>query len=201
MGAGSEFLRRPYYGDILSGIYDEAYRQGQRIRFFHFLEELHDPLLFNEHVHPEEISALIFFPPYESLANPQNRTLIPRITERISNVICLEAAIADLPSVVFDRVGAIPHCYVAPHRPGTAAASGLSVNPTTALMDTARLSSNMACRTRSIFCNIPASKKIRRKKGMPAPAHYSTCLSVRPRSLPPAMKLRSVCWAQFMIVD
>lgn len=106
MGAGSEFLRRPYYGDILSGIYDEAYRQGQRIRFFHFLEELHDPILFNEHVHPEEISALIFFPPYESLSNPQNRTLIPRITERISNVICLEAAIADLPSVVFDRVGA-----------------------------------------------------------------------------------------------
>ncbi|GAK58764.1 transcriptional regulator, LacI family [Candidatus Vecturithrix granuli] len=106
MGAGSEFLRRPYYGDILSGIYDEAYRQGQRIRFFHFLEELHDPLLFNEHVHPEEISALIFFPPYDSLTNPQNSALIARITERISNVICLEASIADLPSVVFDRIGA-----------------------------------------------------------------------------------------------
>ncbi len=61
MGAYSEFLRRPYYGDILSGVYDEAYRQGQRIRFFHFLgRELHDPPLFNEHVHPEEISALIF---------------------------------------------------------------------------------------------------------------------------------------------
>lgn len=106
MGAGSEFLRRPYYGDILSGVYDEAYRQGQRIRFFHFLEELHDPLLFNEHVHPEEISALIFFPPYDSLTNPQNHALIERITERIRNVICLEASIAELPSVVFDRVGA-----------------------------------------------------------------------------------------------
>lgn len=106
IGAGSEILKRPYYGDILSGIYDEAYRQGQRIRFIHFLEELHDPLLFNEHVHPEEISALIFFPPYHALADPKNQELLPRITERITNVICLEETIADLPSVVFDRVGA-----------------------------------------------------------------------------------------------
>ena len=47
IGGGSEILKRPYYGDILSGIYDEAYRQGQRIRFIHFFEELHDPILFN----------------------------------------------------------------------------------------------------------------------------------------------------------
>jgi LacI family transcriptional regulator len=106
MGGRSEILKRPYYGDILSGIYDEAYRQGQRIRFIHFFEELHDPILFNEHVHPEEISALIFFPLYIPLNTPQNQSLLNRILERIDNVVCLEKTVADLPAVIFDRVGA-----------------------------------------------------------------------------------------------
>lgn len=106
IGGGSEILKRPYYGDILSGIYDEAYRQGQRIRFIHFFEELHDPLLVNEHVHPEEISALIFFPLYSALNDPRNQALLNRILGRIDNVVCLEKTVADLPAVIFDRVGA-----------------------------------------------------------------------------------------------
>jgi len=106
IGGGSEILKRPYYGDILSGIYDEAYRQGQRIRFIHFFEELHDPILFNEHVHPEEISALIFFPLYSALKDPRNQALLNRILERIDNVVCLEKTVADLPAVIFDRVAA-----------------------------------------------------------------------------------------------
>lgn len=106
MGGGSEILKRPYYGDILSGIYDEAYNQGLRIRFVHFFDELHDPLLFNEHVHPEEISALIFFPLYTALDDPQNQALLRRMLDRIANVVCLEKAVADLPAVIFDRVDA-----------------------------------------------------------------------------------------------
>jgi DNA-binding LacI/PurR family transcriptional regulator len=106
MGGGSEILKRPYYGDILSGIYDEAYRQGQRIRFIHFFDELHDPLLFNEHVQPEEISSLIFFPLYSSLKKSENQALLYRILGRIENIVCLEKTVADLPAVLFDRVGA-----------------------------------------------------------------------------------------------
>jgi DNA-binding LacI/PurR family transcriptional regulator len=106
IGGGSEILKRPYYGDILSGIYDEAYRQGQRIRFIHFFEELHDPILFNEHVHPEEISAMIFFPLYIPLNTSQNETLLNRILECIENIVCLEKTVAGLPAVIFDRVGA-----------------------------------------------------------------------------------------------
>jgi DNA-binding LacI/PurR family transcriptional regulator len=106
IGGKSEILKRPYYGDMLSGIYDEAYRQGQRIRFIHFFDELHDPMLFNEHVHSEEIAALIFFPPYLSLTNSQSQSLLMRIVERIDNVVCLEATIANLPAVIFDRVAA-----------------------------------------------------------------------------------------------
>ena len=106
LGGGSEILRRPYYGDILSGIYEEAYRQGLHIRFMHFFDELHDPLLFNEHVHPEEVSALIFFPLYSTLKEPRNQALLERIIGRIRNIVCLEKAVADLSAVIFDRVGA-----------------------------------------------------------------------------------------------
>lgn len=106
MGGRGEILLRPYYADILFGIYDEAYRQGQRIRFVHFFEELHDPVLFNELVHPEEISALILFAPDLSPSNPQNQTLLARMLERIENVVCLEQTINNVPAVIFDRVGA-----------------------------------------------------------------------------------------------
>ena len=106
MGGESVNLKRPYYGDMLAGIYDESYRQGQRIRFIHFFEELHDPILLNEHVQPEEISALIFFPPHRFLQNPANQALLRRILERIANVVCLDHAIADFPAVIFDRAGA-----------------------------------------------------------------------------------------------
>jgi len=106
MGGRGETLLRPYYADILFGIYDEAYRQGQRIRFLHFFEELHDPVLFNELVHPEEISALILFAPDRSPSNPQNQALLERMLERIDNVVCLEQTIANVPAVIFDRAEA-----------------------------------------------------------------------------------------------
>ena len=106
LGGGSEILKRPYYGDILAGIYDEAYRLGLHVRFIHFFDELHDPLLFNEHVHPEEISSLIFFPLYIDFQEEHNLNLLARIVERIQNVVCLEKAVAELPAVIFDRVDA-----------------------------------------------------------------------------------------------
>lgn len=106
MGGKGEILLRPYYADILYGIYDEAYRQEQRIRFLHFFEELHDPRIFNELVHPEEISALILLAPDLSPANPKNQALLERMLERITNVVCLEQTIAGVPAVIFDRADA-----------------------------------------------------------------------------------------------
>ncbi len=102
----SEMLKHPYYGDILAGIYDEAYRQGQRIRFLHFFNELHDPLLFSEHIHAEEISALIFFAPKIALNDSRNQSLLSRVLERIDNIVCLERAVDDLPAVIFDQAAA-----------------------------------------------------------------------------------------------
>jgi DNA-binding LacI/PurR family transcriptional regulator len=106
LGGGSNVLKRPYYGDMLAGIYEEAYRQGQHIRFLHFFEELHDPLLFNEYVHPGEISALILFPLCIAFQLPENEALLQRICRQIKNIVCLEKSVGDLPAVVFDRVGA-----------------------------------------------------------------------------------------------
>ncbi len=109
MGGQIEVFQRSYYGDILTGIYDEAYRQGQRIRFIHFFDELHDPMLFNEHVHPEEVSSLIFFPPHFFQRDPKKQKddeLLHRILQEIDNAVCLDEAILDLPSVLFDRISA-----------------------------------------------------------------------------------------------
>jgi DNA-binding LacI/PurR family transcriptional regulator len=109
MGGQIEVFKRSYYGDILTGIYDEAYRQGQRIRFIHFFDELHDPVLFNEHVHPEEVSSLIFFPPHFFQREPKNQKhqdLLQRILHQIDNVVCLDEPILDLPCVLFDRISA-----------------------------------------------------------------------------------------------
>ncbi len=120
LGGGSEILKRPYYGDILAGIYDEAYRLGLHVRFMHFFDELHDPLLFNGHVHPEEISSLIFFPLYIDFEEEHNLNLLARIVERIQNVVCLEKAVAELPAVIFDRVEAsrtaVTHLIQAGHQ-------------------------------------------------------------------------------------
>lgn len=106
MGGNGEILLRPYYADVLFGIYDEAYRQGQRIRFLHFFEELHDPGLFNEHIHPNEISALILFPIQLSMMDQRSQALLQRILKRIDNVVCLELAVANLLAVIFDRAEA-----------------------------------------------------------------------------------------------
>jgi LacI family transcriptional regulator len=106
IGGKGEVLMYPYYGDILFGIYEEAYRQGQRIRFVHFLEELHDPVLLNEYIHPEEISGIILLAPDRSPASPENQAIVTQIVDRIENVVCLEQTIVNVPAVIFDRADA-----------------------------------------------------------------------------------------------
>ena len=106
LGGRVDMLQQPYYGDILAGIYTEAYQQGQQIRFLHFFEELHNPALFNQHVNSEEISALLFFISEISLTTPENQALLHQILARVKNAVCLEQPIANLPAVIFDRADA-----------------------------------------------------------------------------------------------
>lgn len=103
MGGTTAMLKRPYYGAILAGIYDETYQQGKRVRFVHFIEELHDPVLFNEHIHNEEVSALILLSPHLALEHEENLPLFEKMIERVNNIVCLEKSVLNLPAVMFDR--------------------------------------------------------------------------------------------------
>ncbi|TVR19662.1 MAG: LacI family transcriptional regulator [Anaerolineaceae bacterium] len=103
VGGTTAMLKRPYYGAILAGIYDEAYHAHKRVRFVHFINQLHDPVLFNEHIHDEEVSSLILLSPHLALENKRHIPLFEKITQRIKNIVCLEKAVFDLPAVLFDR--------------------------------------------------------------------------------------------------
>jgi LacI family transcriptional regulator len=106
VGGSTEMLKRPYYGAILSGIYDEAYRKGLRVRFTHFIDELHDPVLFNEHFNSDEIGALILLSPHLAIENEANAGILKKVITRIDRVVCLEKQVFDLPTVMFDREAA-----------------------------------------------------------------------------------------------
>src|SRR5512135_171523 len=107
---GVEMLTRPFYGAVLTGIYQEAYRQGLRVRFTQFLEDLRDPILFNELVHVDEVFGLILVSLNLSLSYwttyPDISDLLERIRMRVDNIVCVERAWGKWPAVMFDRVQA-----------------------------------------------------------------------------------------------
>jgi len=107
---GVEMLTRPFYGAVLTGIYQEAYRQGMRVLFTQFLEDLRDPILFNELIHGEEIFGLVLVSLNLSLSYWNNYPDIPdlleRMHERVENVVCVERAWGKWPAVTFDRSNA-----------------------------------------------------------------------------------------------
>jgi DNA-binding LacI/PurR family transcriptional regulator len=105
-GQSFNVLERPYYNTILAGLFDEAHRLGQEIRFFSFFDALTDPVFFNKNIHRDEISSLILILPAMITAIPDYQAILDRIAERIDNVVCLEEPITDWPTVIFDRAAA-----------------------------------------------------------------------------------------------
>lgn len=108
MGSAQTMFTRPFYGAILSGIYAEAHRLQMRVRFLQFLDDLADPVLFNELIHPEEISGLLLFAldvdsSEHSIQAATRKATMQKILERVDNVICLERKWGNLPAVIFDR--------------------------------------------------------------------------------------------------
>jgi DNA-binding LacI/PurR family transcriptional regulator len=105
--AGGQFfnvLERPYYNIILAGLFEEAHRLGQEIRFFSFFEALTDPVFFNKNIHRDEISALILILPSMITTKPEYMDILDLIGERVDNVVSLEEPIKGWPTVIFDRV-------------------------------------------------------------------------------------------------
>ena len=96
-------LRRPYYADILAGIYATAHENDHHIQFIRFYDELKDPVLFNALIHDEEISGLILIALDQHIDTDEDRKLIAEIQGRIANIVCVEWQWEGLPSVTFDR--------------------------------------------------------------------------------------------------
>jgi DNA-binding LacI/PurR family transcriptional regulator len=105
-GQSFNVLERPYYTTILAGLFEEAHRLGQEVRFFSFFEALTDPVFFNNNIHEEEISSLILILPAKISETPDYQTILDQIAGRIDNVVCLEEPIRDWPTVIFDRATA-----------------------------------------------------------------------------------------------
>lgn len=105
-GHGFNVLERPYYNIILCGLFEEAHRLGQEIRFFSFFEALSDPIFFNKNIHKDEISSLILILPAMITTTPKHLQILNQIEERIDNVVCLEEPILDWATVIFDRAAA-----------------------------------------------------------------------------------------------
>lgn len=99
-------LQRPYYGSILSGIYQIAHQKHYRIRFIRIFEELENPALFNELIHREEISGLLLLALDQCIQTDDHRRLLDQIRQRVSNIVCLEWHLEGVPSVSFDRANA-----------------------------------------------------------------------------------------------
>lgn len=102
-GQSFNVLERSYYNAILSGLFEEAHRLGQEVRFFSFFEALTDPVFFNKNIHPDEISSLVLILPSMIKLNPDYNRILDQIAKRIDNVVCLEEPIKGWPTVIFDR--------------------------------------------------------------------------------------------------
>ncbi|MFC1960803.1 LacI family DNA-binding transcriptional regulator [Chloroflexota bacterium] len=106
LGGTVDILHRPYYSLLLAGIYRETHRQNQQIRLVTFIDELKDPVFFNQNIHPEVISGLLLIGSETMVNDPDWPALYERMTNRVANVVSLEHAFADVPAVLFDRVAA-----------------------------------------------------------------------------------------------
>lgn len=106
IGGSSRVLQHPFYASVLSGIFDEVHNVGYRIRFMHFWDDLKDPVLFNEHIHPEEASSLIVLAADLMRIDPDFMTTIERIEARIPHLVCLDTQINNFTTITFDRFAA-----------------------------------------------------------------------------------------------
>ncbi len=98
-----EIFLRPYYTEILSGIYTAAHKASYHVRFIRFFNELKDPILFNSLIHMKEISGLLLLAVDQALKTPEDRNILQKVSERIKQIVCIDWKEEGLSSVLFDR--------------------------------------------------------------------------------------------------
>lgn len=99
----ADVFLRPYYAEILAGIYTAAHDHNYNIRFIRFFDELKNPILFNELIHPEEISGLLLVATDQRLKLPDDERILEGIRARIKHIVCVEWQLDGLSSVGFNR--------------------------------------------------------------------------------------------------
>ena len=100
--AGNHMFKRPYYGSILASIHDHAHKRDWHIRFIRVFEDFNNPTLFNELIHPNEITGVILLGLDQVLRTPDNNALIQAIVNRVERVVCVEWEWPGVPSILFD---------------------------------------------------------------------------------------------------
>src|SRR5574344_682385 len=102
MCTANMFLR-PYDSEIIAGIHTAAHEHNYHIRFIRFFDELKNPILFNELIHPEEIGGLILLSIDQCLKTEKDKAIVDEIAERIPQIVCVEWQKKGFCSVHFDR--------------------------------------------------------------------------------------------------
>jgi len=100
---------RPYYTEILSGIYSAAHEKGFHIRFIRFYDELKDPVIFNQLIHSEEICGLLLIAIEKCLSTTEDWKLLDRVQAQIEQIVCIDWQTPGLSSVSVDRRAAALH--------------------------------------------------------------------------------------------
>lgn len=101
--SSSDVFYRPYYAEIIAGIHQAAHQNNFNVSFIRFFDELKDPVLFNNLIHPETIGSLILVATEYSLKTDADKKIIERIKERIPKTVCIEWKYDGLTSVTVDR--------------------------------------------------------------------------------------------------
>ncbi|MBA3868523.1 MAG: LacI family DNA-binding transcriptional regulator [Anaerolineae bacterium] len=100
--AGNHMFKRSYYGSILAGIHEQAHKRDWHIRFIRVFEDFNNPTLFNELIHPNEITGVILLGLDQVSQTSDNNTLIQAIVDRVERVVCVEWEWPGVPSIQFD---------------------------------------------------------------------------------------------------
>ncbi len=100
--AGNHMFKRPYYGSILASIHEHAHERDWHIRFIRVFDDFNNPTLFNELIHPNEITGVILLGLDQVSQTPDNNALIQAIVDRVERVVCVEWEWPGVPSIQFD---------------------------------------------------------------------------------------------------
>ena len=104
--AGNYMFKRAYYGSILASIHEQVHQRGWHIRFIRVFDDFNDPDLFDELIHPHEISGAILIGLDQVAWTADQDGLMAGIVERVGRVVCIEWEWPGVPSIQFDRQNA-----------------------------------------------------------------------------------------------